>query len=118
MTKKTYHHGDLAAELLRNARQLIDAGHALTMRKVAAMSGVSATAAYRHFADKEALLAGVLENAFYELAAQLETARRDNDNPIDSFFNVGRVMSGAAIFALRWKIPTATSCCLARPVKS
>ncbi len=82
MTKKTYHHGDLAAELLKNARQLIDAGQALTMRKVAAMSDVSATAAYRHFADKEALLAGVLENAFYELAAQLETARRDSDNPI------------------------------------
>ncbi len=108
MTKKTYHHGDLAAELLKNARQLIDAGQALTMRKVAAMSGVSATAAYRHFTDKEALLAGVLENAFYELAAQLEAARRDSDN----------LMSGAAIFALRWKIPTAISCCLARPVKN
>ncbi len=91
MTKKTYHHGDLAAELLKNARQLIDAGQALTMRKVAAMSGVSATAAYRHFTDKEALLAGVLENF---------------------------LMSGAAIFASRWKILTATSCCLARPVKS
>ncbi len=90
MTKKNYHHGDLAAELLKNARQLIDAGQALTMRKVAAMSGVSATAAYRHFADKEALLAGVLENAFYELAEQLEAARLNSDNPIDGFFNVGR----------------------------
>ena len=53
-----YHHGDLKSTLLAYAlEQLEGAGlDGLSMREMAKAVGVSHTAAYRHFADKQALL--------------------------------------------------------------
>lgn len=74
--KKPYHHGDL-----RNA--LIAAGHALLaeegvtaleLRKVARRAGVSQAAPYRHFADKQALVAAIAEDGFRRLAEQTRLA--------------------------------------------
>jgi AcrR family transcriptional regulator len=52
--------------LLQAARALIDSQGvgAVTMRKVATDCGVSATAIYRHFDDKDALLAALLVESF------------------------------------------------------
>jgi AcrR family transcriptional regulator len=44
------------------------------LRAVAKKVGVSHTAPYRHFKDKESLLAGIAELGFNQLAAQLLTA--------------------------------------------
>lgn len=74
--KKPYHHGDL-----RNA--LIAAGHALLaeegvtaleLRKVARRAGVSQAAPYRHFTDKQALVAAIAEDGFRQLADQTQRA--------------------------------------------
>ncbi len=46
------------------------------MRAVARRAGVSAMAPYRHFQDKEALLAAVAADGFREFAATLEVADR------------------------------------------
>ncbi len=71
--RKPYHHG-----ALRQA--LIDAGVALAreggpdrviLREAARAAGVSHSAAYRHFADREALLAEVARHARGELAAEM-----------------------------------------------
>jgi AcrR family transcriptional regulator len=50
---------------------------ALTLRAVARLVGVSQAAPYRHFANKEAILAAVAEDGFRSLIAQSSAAGRD-----------------------------------------
>lgn len=47
---------------------------ALTLREVARRLGVSQSAPYHHFADKEAILAAVAEEGFLKLCASMEDA--------------------------------------------
>ena len=51
-----------------------DGPDAVGLREAARRVGVSATAAYRHFANKEDLLASVAAEGFRELAAAMEAA--------------------------------------------
>ncbi len=66
----TYHHGNLRQELLDHAVELARAGgpDAVVLRDVQRMAGVSNSAAYRHYADRDALLAAVAEYAQSRLA--------------------------------------------------
>lgn len=70
---KPYHHGDLRAALLDAADALLEAGE-VSLREAARRAGVSPAAAYRHFADKEALLAALAARHFGEFAAALAGA--------------------------------------------
>ena len=54
---------------------------AVGLREAARRVGVSATAAYRHFTNKEDLLASVAAEGFRELAAAMETAATGS-NPL------------------------------------
>src|SRR5262252_8005420 len=76
LEKRPYHHGDLRQALVRSALEILsEAGiAALSLRAAARRARVSAMAPYRHFADKEALLAAVAEYGFRELAARLTAA--------------------------------------------
>ncbi len=60
---RQYHHGDLRNALLEQAVKLVEGGGAgsFSLRQAARLVGVSANAAYRHFADKSDLLAAVAE---------------------------------------------------------
>jgi AcrR family transcriptional regulator len=49
------------------------------LREVARRVGVSATAVYRHFSNKEDLLASVAAEGFRELAAAMETGATESD---------------------------------------
>ena len=71
-----YHHGNLREALVEAATALLREGgaEALTLRGAARRAGVSAMAPYRHFADKEALLAAVAAFGFALLAARLAEA--------------------------------------------
>jgi AcrR family transcriptional regulator len=62
----TYHHGDLPAALLRAAGELIEkrGGAALSLREAARAAGVSHNAPYRHFADRDSLLAALAMEGF------------------------------------------------------
>lgn len=73
---QNYHHGDLRAALLKEGIQLLKQGgpEALTLRKLAQHLGVSHMAPYRHFPDKDALLAAISAEGFRQLRAQLEAA--------------------------------------------
>lgn len=73
-----YHHGNLRPVLIAQARALLDAGgaDAVSLRETARRAGVSATATYRHFADKDALLAAVAAEGFHEFGRALEAAFR------------------------------------------
>ena len=76
LEKRPYHHGDLRQALVRSALEILsEAGvGGLSLRAAARRARVSAMAPYRHFADKEALLAAVAEYGFRELAARLTAA--------------------------------------------
>jgi AcrR family transcriptional regulator len=70
-----YHHGDLARALVTAAVELARTGgpQAVVLREVAREVGVSATSAYRHFANHAELLRAVQERAQEELAVALLT---------------------------------------------
>jgi AcrR family transcriptional regulator len=70
----TYHHGDLQAAVLAAAAKMIEkeglAG--LSVREAARRAGVSHNAPYRHFPDREALLAALAAEGFRELGKALD----------------------------------------------
>ncbi|MFE0703156.1 TetR/AcrR family transcriptional regulator [Streptomyces sp. NPDC058872] len=80
-----YHHGDLRAACLRAARELLeeDGSAGLSLRAVARRAGVSATAPYRHYADREALVSAVAAEGYRELAAHLTAAHPAPSAPDD-----------------------------------
>jgi AcrR family transcriptional regulator len=77
----TYHHGDLRAALVQTATELArSAGpDGVVLRETARRVGVSHNAAYRHFADRTALLSAVAQNAMAELAAAMRAAQAAED---------------------------------------
>lgn len=68
-SEKRYHHGYLRAELLRVADEALerDGAESLSFRAVARAAGVSQTAPYNHFENREALLAALAEGGFVAL---------------------------------------------------
>lgn len=71
-----YHHGNLPQAMLLEAVRTIQTQgmEALTLRGVGERLGVSRTALYRHFADKQALLAAVAAEGFRTLRTALAEA--------------------------------------------
>jgi AcrR family transcriptional regulator len=67
--KKTYHHGDLKNALITAGVEILakDGVSGLSLRKVASRAGVSHTAPYSHFADKQALIAAISTEGFRQL---------------------------------------------------
>jgi AcrR family transcriptional regulator len=79
--RPAYHHGDLSGALIAAGLAALeqDSADALSLRALAREVGVSATAVYRHFPDKDALLAalamaGLDRMAEAQLAAALAAA--------------------------------------------
>src|SRR3984957_14748455 len=64
--KRPYHHGDLRAALLRAALLLIEEHgvKGLALSDAARLAGVSVAAPYRHYKDKEELLAEIAAEGF------------------------------------------------------
>ena len=61
MTSNTYHHGNLKEALIAAGLEILSEQgvEGLSLRKVAKKVGVSHTAPYNHFSDKQALLAAI-----------------------------------------------------------
>ncbi len=77
--KGGYHHGDLREALVAAGLSILEEGGdpaSLGLRETARRAGVSAMAPYRHFPDKDALLAAVATVGFERLRAALEVADR------------------------------------------
>ena len=88
-----YHHGDLKAALRTTGhRRLADDGvGALSLRELARESGVSHAAVYRHYADREALLADLAADGFEELVRlHHEAIAATTDGPAERLKACGR----------------------------
>ncbi len=75
--RQSYHHGDLQQSLLQAATEMIAEGgtESLSMRKLADRVGVSRTAPYHHFKDKNELLCAIAEQGFRRQESILNRAR-------------------------------------------
>jgi AcrR family transcriptional regulator len=75
--QQTYHHGNLRAAAVEAALRAIDRdGRAgFSLRQIASELNVVHSALYRHFKDRETLLAAVAEDAFARLLASHVAAR-------------------------------------------
>ena len=100
-TPHSYHHGNLKQALLEASLDLIrKAGPgAFTLREVARRAGVSHNAPYRHFHDKEALLAAVAAQGFDRLTESMRKAVGATSGAAERFRLSGR---GYVEFALRY----------------
>lgn len=82
--KTAYHHGNLRAALIAATVQLLDevGPHGVSLREVARRAGVTHAAPYRHFSDKETLLAAVAEEGFHLLEDEMrQRMGRAGDDP-------------------------------------
>ncbi|WP_199609123.1 TetR/AcrR family transcriptional regulator [Flocculibacter collagenilyticus] len=81
MVKAKYHHGDLNKSLLEAATQIIKENgvDSLSMRKLADKVGVSRTAPYHHFKDKNALLCAIAAAGFNKQIALLKRYTKTDD---------------------------------------
>ncbi|CAN5310362.1 TetR/AcrR family transcriptional regulator [soil metagenome] len=75
VSRASYHHGDLRHALLSAGIELARAGgpDAVVLREATRRVGVSPNAAYRHFADRDALLSAVSDAALAMLATAIDT---------------------------------------------
>src|SRR6266478_9089319 len=90
---KPYHHGDLRHALIQAGLEMLAEGGAaaLDLRKVARKAGVSHAAPYRHFADKQALIAAINEEGFHRLAERIQHALQEvPDDAFEQLFGIAR----------------------------
>jgi AcrR family transcriptional regulator len=93
MERRGYHHGNLREALIRAALGLIaEKGPAgFTFAEAARSAGVSAAAPYRHFRDRDELMADVARQGFQRFAAMLGTAWNEGrPDPVTAFANIGK----------------------------
>ena len=91
--ERAYHHGNLREALIQAARDLIkEKGPAgFTFADAARSAGVSPAAPYRHFRDREALLADVAREGFQRFEAMLTTGWNGGmPDAMTAFNNVGK----------------------------
>jgi AcrR family transcriptional regulator len=77
MPVKKYHHGDLKNALIQAGMEILskEGIGGLSLRKVAQQAGVSHTAPYAHFADKQSLIAAISTEGYRRLYEQLGAIR-------------------------------------------
>ncbi|MFT3890968.1 MAG: TetR/AcrR family transcriptional regulator [Anaerolineales bacterium] len=76
MPRKNYHHGDLKNALIKAGVEILskEGIEGLSLRKVAQRAGVSHSAPYAHFPDKQSLIAAISTEGFHQLYAELDAA--------------------------------------------
>ncbi len=105
--KGRYHHGDLRSALIEAGLQALASGSvdAISLRKLAREAGVSATAVYRHFPDKAALLEALCSVGDARLAEAFQRAQASAETGRDGFSAMGRAyvrfaLANPALFRL------------------
>ncbi len=91
--RRGYHHGNLREALIDAALELIsEKGPAgFTFADAARGAGVSPAAPYRHFRDRDALMADIAKRGFEALATDLSAAAKDGTpNPVAKVERIGQ----------------------------
>lgn len=91
--RRGYHHGNLREALIQGALDLIaQKGPAgFTIAEAARSAGVSPAAPYRHFRDRDELMADVARRGFEQFEAALARAWNDGQpDPFGAFETLGR----------------------------
>jgi AcrR family transcriptional regulator len=91
--RRGYHHGNLREALIQAALDLIakKGPGGFTFADAARSAGVSSAAPYRHFRDRDALIADVARRGFELFVAHLDRAWNDGrPDPFTAFENIGR----------------------------
>ncbi len=112
--KKSYHHGNLAESLLEAVDELATKFglEAVTLRACAKIVGVSPSSAFRHYADKRALLTAFATKALDQLSASMEAAKEQaTKNGEHEFSAVGLAyiefaLDKPAFFRAMWREET------------
>jgi AcrR family transcriptional regulator len=101
LSPRPYHHGKLKRALIDAAVALVaEVGpQGFTLREVARRAGVSHNAPYRHFRDKDELLAAVARQGFERLIAAMRRSAARGSTAPERLRLCGR---GYVSFALRW----------------
>jgi AcrR family transcriptional regulator len=106
-TSKAYHHGDLRSALIEAGLAHLEAGGEadISLRQLAREVGVSATAVYRHFPDKRALLAALAARGFALLGIAQREASQAAGGGVAGFAATGRAyvrfaLANPALFRL------------------
>jgi len=75
--ENAYHHGDLRAALIAAAREVLETvrPEEISLKSLALRLGVSQPAPYRHFANRDALLAAVAADGFERFHKAVAAAR-------------------------------------------
>jgi AcrR family transcriptional regulator len=112
-TKKRYHHGDLRTALVNAGLVLLADSDAddLSLRKLAREVGVSATAVYRHFPDKHALMSALAAEGLHELSVAQHAASDAAGGGLAGFNATGRAyvrfaLANRALFRLIFSHPS------------
>lgn len=112
MEKRAYHHGDLRTALVEAGLILLAerAADDLSLREVARAVGVSATAVYRHFPDKHALMTALARAGLDRLAAAQHAASEEAGGGAAGFAATGRAyvrfaLENPALFRLIFASP-------------
>jgi AcrR family transcriptional regulator len=105
--ERSYHHGDLRAALVEaglKALETTDFAN-VSLRQLARDVGVSATAVYRHFPDKQALLSALAHAGIERLGEYQQAAADEVAGQVDGFAETGRAyvrfaLANPALFRL------------------
>jgi AcrR family transcriptional regulator len=89
---RNYHHGNLRETLLLKGLELLESSETadISLRELAREVGVSANAAYRHFANKEALMLAMAAEGFTRFSHGQVAALQQGDTPKQKFMLAGR----------------------------
>lgn len=105
--RRGYHVGNLRAQLMAEARSLLEEGGLaqVSLRGLAARAGIAAGSVYHHYASKQALLAELAATGFGELEAALQAvAQAAQPTPIRAcalaYFDFARAQP--ALYALMY----------------
>ncbi|MFM5885949.1 MAG: TetR/AcrR family transcriptional regulator [Novosphingobium sp.] len=104
---RAYHHGDLRSALLEaglKALETADIGD-ISLRQLARDAGVSATAVYRHFPDKQALMQALAQEGIERLGTFQQQAAARAQGSAEAFAATGRAyvrfaLANPALFRL------------------
>lgn len=89
--KKSYHHGNLREVLIDSALDILKDGSLddLSLRALARRAGVSQTAPYRHFEDKDALIAVLKTEGLRKLGEGMWALRETVSDPLERLQKIG-----------------------------